>query len=261
VEERERWDRKPPAKRPNFDKLGTRSPWKPDWGVVLGLEDARSDGEDMEEFVTTQRGDPLLPTEDVGKKKVSPWLLRGPEVATILASAGALFHPAVGLLAEMNKLRLKRFQDPLDVNVESEQLLKGALVTVKLKLCRRGSPDDLAAIYSLDDDEVRKWNKILDLKGTITEVLEEESLEEIQLSALRPSQDSIIGYTTTGNFSLSRGEGFTIGAVPVSRVFELQQQAFRLHGNSGVKSTHLFVKVRNRVGDRCRPAHLHVIVG
>ena len=48
-----------------------------------------------------------------------------------------------------------------------------------------------------------------------------------KLSNLSPSQDPIIGYITSGNFSLSRGEAFTIGAIPVRRLFELKQQAAR----------------------------------
>lgn len=35
-EEERRWNRKPPGKRPNWDVLGTRCPFKPDWtGIIL----------------------------------------------------------------------------------------------------------------------------------------------------------------------------------------------------------------------------------
>jgi ribonuclease P/MRP protein subunit POP1 len=59
-QEKDRWERKPPAKRTNFEKLGTRSPWKPDWDVVLGLQAPTSD-----DLVTTQREEPLTAS---GKK-------------------------------------------------------------------------------------------------------------------------------------------------------------------------------------------------
>ena len=39
--------------------------------------------------------------------------------------------------------------------------------------------------------------------------------------------ESIIGYVTTGNYSLSLGQGFAIGAIPVAKLFELQEQAKR----------------------------------
>ena len=53
-EERDTWERKPPAKRPNYDKLGTRSPWRPDWDVVLGITEMPQP-EELEDFVDTQR--------------------------------------------------------------------------------------------------------------------------------------------------------------------------------------------------------------
>ena len=33
------WEKKPKAKRPNWEKLQVRSPWEPDWDVVLGLKE------------------------------------------------------------------------------------------------------------------------------------------------------------------------------------------------------------------------------
>lgn len=48
-----------------------------------------------------------------------------------------------------------------------------------------------------------------------------------QLPNRQTKHDSIIGYVTTGNFSLSLGEAYAIGAVPVARLFELREQATR----------------------------------
>ena len=50
----------------------------------------------------------------------------------------------------------------------------------------------------------------------------------LQLSKLPASRDNIIGYVTTGHYSLSRGEGHAIGAISLHRLFELYQQAERL---------------------------------
>jgi hypothetical protein len=49
-----------------------------------------------------------------------------------------------------------------------------------------------------------------------------------QLSEIKPPGSSIIGYVTTGHFSLSQGEGFAIGAISVVRLLELQEQSHRL---------------------------------
>jgi ribonuclease P/MRP protein subunit POP1 len=148
-EEQGRWERKPPAKRCNWEKVGTRSPWKPDWEVVLGLEVGSG------EFVTTQR-------DDTSQKKIHPWLLRGPDISQILSSASKLLNPSLGLHAEINKLRLKRDQRPLESTISADDLWRGALVRVQLKMCNRGNPGDLAVIYAVGDEEAMKWRVVLE---------------------------------------------------------------------------------------------------
>jgi ribonuclease P/MRP protein subunit POP1 len=61
-----------------------------------------------------------------------------------------------GLLAEINRLRTKRGMDVLDASYRPEDLLKGALVMVRLKMVSRGAPNDLAIIYRVDDVEAKK---------------------------------------------------------------------------------------------------------
>ena len=159
-EEHDAWERKPPAKRPNYEKLGTRSPWRPDWGVVLGLEQpATAMGGQV--FLETQREGAMAAdgATAAGKdKKVEQWLLRGVDVPQLVAEVTSMLNPAAGLLVQVNQVRAKRRMDPL-VNVRGEDLIKGALVQVSITLCGRGCPDDLAVIYRVGDDEAREWIK------------------------------------------------------------------------------------------------------
>jgi ribonuclease P/MRP protein subunit POP1 len=87
---------------------------------------------------------------------VRPWLLCGPEVPTILTKERQVFNPGAGLLAEINKLRTKRGMDVLYTSARPEDLLKGALVMVRLNMVSRGAPNDLAIIYRIDDVEAKK---------------------------------------------------------------------------------------------------------
>jgi len=183
-EERARWERKPPAKRANFEKLGTRSAWRADWTVVLGLEKERPVGVGgMEEFVTTQREEGIEGEEVVEGRKVRPWLLRGADVPNILSTVSKLFNHGAGLLSEINKLRLKRNQDPLDASIKADDLWKGALVSVRVMVCARGAPNDLAVIYAIGDEEVGKWGRVLQKrKGAGVGLLDEESADEVKVS-------------------------------------------------------------------------------
>lgn len=239
LKEKAKWNRTPPAKRANYKKLGTRSPWRADWEVVLGLPVAP--GVDAN-LVPAQR-EPQDAMEVDKVPTVRPWVFRGPEVPTILEKATEMFSNGAGLLTEINRLRTKRGMDVLDPGYRPEDLLKGALVMVRLKMVSRGAPNDLAIIYRVNDVEVKKI--IQDNGKTRADANEPPEAA--------PPHTSIIGYVTTGNMSLSRGEGFAIGAVPVSVQLELQQQA-RRNGES-----RSLVKIRDRAGMVCRAAYLDLL--
>ncbi len=158
-EEKSLWERKPPAKRPNYEKLGSRSPWRPDWEVVLGLQD-QSTGE---ELLAAQReqvmdvDNPAEATADAEEGRIQPWLLRGPGAQAALDAASSMFNHCSGLLEHMNKLREKRKMGPL--TVRADKLWQSAIVRVSARMCGRGRPEDLAVIYQMDDEEARKWMK------------------------------------------------------------------------------------------------------
>ncbi|KAF8635812.1 hypothetical protein AX15_000014 [Amanita polypyramis BW_CC] len=211
--ERERWSRKPPAKRVNYKKLGIRSPWKADWEVVLGLP--KSADKNDEEFVSTQRDEDMnIP---VDQSIVRPWLLQGPSAQRIVSGISDMFNPAAGLLAEINRMRTTFHSDPLSIDITGTDLLKGALVLVAINMCKRGTPEDLDSIHVMDDDEVRKWTKSVHKRRAppTLSTSEDETPEELEIAEVRPPQDSIIGYITTGHYSLSRSKGYAIGCVAV----------------------------------------------
>ncbi|KAJ6557418.1 NUC188 domain-containing protein [Mycena vulgaris] len=212
TEERARWERTPPAKRANYARLGTRSPWRADWGVVLGIE--------------APTNAPLVPTQREagdGTVAVQPWLLRGPAVRKLIAGLQAAGPPSRSavLADELNGLRRKRTMAPLAPTPIA--LLQGALVRVRITPCTRGKPQDLAIIYAVDDAEARMWSKMPRRSHTA----DEEYPDEVALSETQPPQTSIIGYVTTGNYSLSHGEGLAVGAMTLLRFLELGEQAQR----------------------------------
>ncbi|KAF8895447.1 NUC188 domain-containing protein [Infundibulicybe gibba] len=224
TEERGLWERKPPAKRTNFEKMGTRSPWRADWDTILGI--------------------PLGPSDE----NIYPLLQHN--IRTML-------NPGAGLIDEISRLRLKRRQDPLPPILKADNLLKGAVVNVRVTMCRRGTPDDLANIYLLGLEEAKRWLVLFGKQKNRMDTEAEESRAETELSSLKPSQESMIGYVTTGHFSLSRGDGFAIAAIPLTRLLELYQQTAKLGMTD--KNPQLLVKIRNRDANICRGAYLEPI--
>jgi ribonuclease P/MRP protein subunit POP1 len=173
------WERKPPAKRVNFEALGTKSPWCADWEVVLGISIQEEERPDSLAFVTTQRE--TVSEMNAEKPIIKPWLLRGSEVPKILSSIFSVFNHGAIVLLEINKLRLKRGLAPLSNDVKSADLLKSALINVKISMCSRGAPQDLAAIYSLTDDLYKKWGKALLLRASSGISLEDETPQEAEV--------------------------------------------------------------------------------
>lgn len=190
TEEKERWERKPKAKRASWEKLGTRSAWREDWEVVLGLEEPKSGsqdededkGEDGDEMDVDKPG--LMPTQreappnaqskpQAQNSNVRPWLLQGSEIPSILTTAFQSLNPSFSLLTSIKQLRAKRGMDPIppsSVSVISarsttsisegalaDDLMNGALVQIRLNMLGRGCPEDLAIIYDVDEKEARKW--------------------------------------------------------------------------------------------------------
>jgi ribonuclease P/MRP protein subunit POP1 len=138
-EERERWEKKPPAKR-QYSALGTISPWKPDWQAVL------SDPTGNEEEVEMNGR-----TGEIQQ----PWLFARPLLDHIAALVKAS-EPESTLLKLANTFRSQRGLAILGEKL-GDELYSTALVQVKVEMDGRGSPGDMAIIYALDEEPRGTW--------------------------------------------------------------------------------------------------------
>jgi ribonuclease P/MRP protein subunit POP1 len=148
-EERERWEKKPPAKRPQYSAMGTRDPWRPDWQAVL----AGHIGDEEEKMING------LNTED----QLQPWPFTRP-LNEHIASVTKAADSTGTLLKLVNAFRSQRGLPTLDAYL-AEELYKTAIVQVKVEMDGRGSPGDMAIIYSLDSDERHVWSEAKERDG------------------------------------------------------------------------------------------------
>lgn len=235
-QEEARWQRTPPAKRVSWQQVGTKSPWYPDWNSAVGLDAPRSTSAAVEEVVSTQRTSPHSDTDTGETRSASllrPWLLRGPKVPSIL---GNILLTPPELLHQINKLREKHGMAPFGDKIEAQDLWQTALVMVRVKMTSRGVPSDLAHIYRMDDSEAAQRvnidaHKVDDAAALevsislLTRILSSilfSKVEEVKLASA-----DLIGYVTTGDISLSRGQGFALGAISVIQYSTLCKQARR----------------------------------
>lgn len=120
--EHERWTRRPPAKRANFEKLDVKSPWYPDMKLI-------------------------------SENEVEPWLLTGflastPTLGAIARSAD--FDETLGLA--IAKYRRQSGLPPLQIP-DATALAAAACILVDVRVVGRGSPSKMAEVR-LDDKSV-----------------------------------------------------------------------------------------------------------
>ena len=201
-EEKSRWERKPPAKRVNYSKMGIRSPWRADWEVLLGLVDPEEQNldamDESEDLLPAQREEASEPQEvsnDSRQTKLTSryndefpdpnrpraWLLQGPAVKPALDAAESSLICSTGLVHYLNSLRAKRGLESLDFSQKAEDIWKTALVMVKIRMCGRGKPEDLAVLYQLTDDEWRDARSV-DQKSSGVSLEDDDEEDKVRLS-------------------------------------------------------------------------------
>lgn len=136
--ERCRWERTPPAKRVNHERLGIENPWKADWGNVISRCTLGIAG-----HVPTQR--------DASR----PWLLSKNLASVVLDGVIGVSDPAEWLYDKVRTSRVGHGSTGLCLEANANDIWHQALIQVQVELHGRGTLDDVAAIYLLRDDEIR----------------------------------------------------------------------------------------------------------
>lgn len=149
ADEKGYWDRRPPAKRPSYAKLGTSSPWRVDMDDVLSKAARRSEGlAELKPFVLARSI-----AERILKEAASGRLVgAGHKMDT---DALSISHPRQRA-ALVEKQLLEEWQAVGSGEAQIPDLLAAAMVHVKITPCTRGVPQDLALVYELDVEQARQ---------------------------------------------------------------------------------------------------------
>ncbi|GFZ46872.1 hypothetical protein JCM24511_04092 [Saitozyma sp. JCM 24511] len=257
-EEERRWKRRPPGKRAEWDKLGTRWPFKPDWKAIIS--GCKSDAPDRDAPIDEEasiNAAPALPSVSTTPTN-SPWLL--PDTfLPMLRPMSTTASPATQLVKAINAFRSQRALAPMPSS-RAETIFDTAILHVRVEVLGRGSPGDMAEIHALDSEERGLWidaRKRDETVGKLTWDATAEPKTALQeLGEITSASSSIIGWVITGNFSLSRGRGFGLAAVTLRGYIELLRVA---SGGPEDATGWAVVKVRNREGRVCRFARIEPV--
>ncbi|WWC89050.1 uncharacterized protein L201_003968 [Kwoniella dendrophila CBS 6074] len=229
--EKETHDRKPPGRRPEFSIMGTRDPWIPNWERLLT-------GSLLEEIILNS------PTPTT-----KPWLLPSPFTSHLTSKLDAST-----LLKMINAFRKQRNMAPVAFE-KGLQSFATALVHVEVNVLGRGSPGDMAIIYMLPRGERCKWIEAYERRDKAGSG---EMSDLHKLGEHLPKDDSLLGYTSTGNFSLSRGKGFALASVTLKGWIDLLKNA-QEEVRAGWEGRNV-VRVKNRDGTLSRFAELKLVL-
>ncbi|CEL51735.1 ribonuclease P [Rhizoctonia solani AG-1 IB] len=217
--ERARWERTPKGKRVNYEALGTGSPWASDWDGLVGDRPPTIDTT-MADLVPTDRMlDPSPPTSR------KPWLFLFPNMSQLIQELAKGQEESVTqtLAAQISAQRTKRGLSVISVDLATE-LFSTAVVAVHVDMHGRGNPQDRALLYGCrSDDDIVSWRAAVDHN-------------ELAMSPLK--DHPILGYITSGGFSLQLGRGHGIAIVSLKGLVEMSK---RCQGN-------VLVRVRNLNG-------------
>ncbi|CAG8620647.1 7743_t:CDS:2, partial [Funneliformis caledonium] len=189
------YNKRPPAKRPNFKKLLVDSPFEPPFGQ-LGINPIES--------------------RDSVHDKTMTWLLQGIKNIRLLENVE---NSSEEFDIELSKQIIQAFNSrgiSLESGAVSPDTSK-ALVHVRVGFLARGLPGPNSIIYKADKIKYDHWVNVLNNRKDDSNSIESENddAEGVRPSSL-PSKADIIGYVTTGQFSFSQGHGFAIGCCSVT---------------------------------------------
>lgn len=267
LSEQQRWLRKPPGKKPEYSTLGTKWPFKPDWPAVLSV----CSGGIQELTVSQSSTHSDVDETSVPNVDIRPWLAN-PILGRHVNQLNGPAEPSSRALAALNAFRRNRGLVALEAE-RAEDLLRSGVCHVEVNIIGRGSPSDMAMLYALDSEERTRWldayehdldtNQIKSpMDDHVGEMLRVRPLSRTirglkltrQLGEEGTGASRVIGFVSTGNISLTRGQGHALATVSLAAYLGLLTAA-----EASTRLRLPVVKLKNRDGLVCRLASLSLV--
>ena len=203
---KETWDKKPSQKRLNYDaikiagKKGEIGDWtRCDWAYLVPSTGSGST-ENMDLDVPTASS-PLAPTEIMATESTAP--------PSAPATAPPL-KPWWQIPSQFATAALKTYPTlPASLDPFQEILTKG-IFTVKITLLHRGAPTVCSRIYRIPHSDTAWKSLASNIKSKKRDNIVEAGKEGYPQC---PGEENLVGYVTTGNYSLTKGQSVALGGI------------------------------------------------
>ncbi|KAA8914511.1 putative ribonuclease P complex subunit Pop1 [Sphaerosporella brunnea] len=208
---KEIWDKKPPQKRMNYDAVkissdsrrGEVGDWtRCDWGLLIPQEE--QDPQQMETETEPTTSEILASIEEPPPKENNYWHISAPSIAAYLRTFPAL---------------------PPSLSNLPPSLLARGLFNIKITLLHRGSPTATSRLYRSTPAWKSLATSLLASKGKKPKnKWDKQDLGVVEAGQQGypqcPGEEELVGFVTTGNYSLSEGRTVALGALSWRRWVE-----------------------------------------
>lgn len=227
--EEEKYNKKPLSKRPNYEKLGIMSPFRPPFEAYLSMIKNQYQKEDS------------LPL----------WVINTPKLIQLVTEEAKIEENTIDNINEKFNLEIIKQYNEHDINITKEEIqqnnnLHNGFIRVSIDILGKGVINDNSIIYTSTKNEYNKWLHY-------NKKSKEENSSVYKVGEF-PPPTSIIGFITTGHYSLNNAHAKAIGCCSVVGLKILLQNNIK---NNYKHST--FVLVRDPKGQVVRPAVLNFI--
>jgi len=228
-EEEDTYNRKPLSKRPNFQKLGIVSPFKPPFEYYLNM------------IKQQYKKDDNLPL----------WVLNTPKLINLIVEEIKVKSNSIDNINKKMYSEIKNYYNEHDINISIDEIRKSnsiinAFIRVSINILGKGIINNNSIIYLSTKIEYDQW---LNSKNKNKE--ENSSIYKI---GEFPPTTSIIGFVTTGHYSLNNAHAKAIGCCSVIGLINMIQYNMK---NKYRHST--FILVRDPKGKVIRPAVINFL--
>ncbi|KAH6577999.1 hypothetical protein BASA62_000522 [Batrachochytrium salamandrivorans] len=281
--------RTPTAKRPNFASLQVSSPFLPPFNQ---LQEEITGSSRKHTYVVSDvdpQPESLLPAEpirlsDLNPTAAAPKSQNQPRKTAISAAPVVVLHsPIITRYIQRLAVSLSSYDEFSTAIVEKllalskktgfcmsstiPEQIRASFVRVVVVPLGKGALQERGILFSASNEDIIAWQAMTATGkcrlGDRYSTACADPAVDTHIDII-PSHDRILGYLTTGHFSLEHGRGQAIGCCSLSRLFgSIQQQKTVLTGsgallskNGSLRSLALYRGITGRI---CRPVILEIV--
>lgn len=226
------YKRYPPAKRPNYDKLGVKSPFSPPWRELVKdwspCESTSSNVSDVPMEITDDSSGNIPVASESPQMDIAAvrpfYVLRSRSKLTSLRNC-VLRDKKPRKRGHKHHVTTSHAPSPMD---DLSSVMKNdlnSLVFVSVRMVNRNVPVPNSALSIPSTEDISRLAKCKDASRPIEPLHKGPRAQTAEKSLLNSCTREVVGFVSSGHFSLARGCGFGVGFCALPGLMKLLSSA------------------------------------